>query len=127
MLKNLKGALQDIRSHLDEHHVVDLHTAATMADDYALTHKSSFHKVESRFNGGFKKKAQNSGNLSQQTDADKYAAHDKDSGLSSGNDVQSSQTKAHPPKGLYCKKHGHLKDECWFLERKKMLHQNLWA
>ena len=34
----------DIKTHLDERNVDNLHQAATMADDYTLTHKLSFVK-----------------------------------------------------------------------------------
>ena len=111
----------DIRSHLDEHQVNDLHMAATMADDYSLTHKSTFHKVGFHSSGGFKKKPYNSVTVTQQTEAsvEKDAASSKDSSVC--NDDHSKQNKGAYSKKIcsYCKKHGHLKDECWFLERKK--------
>ena len=42
LLEELKDKVQpDIRSHLDKQNVEELKKAAIMADDYALTHKTS--------------------------------------------------------------------------------------
>ena len=37
----------EIKTHLDERRAEDLHQAAILADDYALTHKASFKKIQS--------------------------------------------------------------------------------
>ena len=48
LLEEFKGCLPaEIKTHLDERKVEDLHQAAVWADDYALTHKDVLKKVQS--------------------------------------------------------------------------------
>ena len=46
LLKEFKNCLPvDIKTYVDEQKIEDLHQAATLADDYALTHTSQFGRV----------------------------------------------------------------------------------
>ena len=48
LLEEFKSCLpSDIKTHLDERRAEDLHQAAIWADDYALTHKASFKRIQS--------------------------------------------------------------------------------
>ena len=48
LLEEFKGCLPaEIKTHLDERKVEDLHQATIWADDYAFTHKDVFKKVQS--------------------------------------------------------------------------------
>ena len=48
LLEEFKGCLPaEIKTYLDDRKVEDLHQAAVWADDYALTHKGVFKKVQS--------------------------------------------------------------------------------
>lgn len=48
LLEEFKGCLSaEIKTHLDEKKAEDLHQAAIWADDYALTHRGVFKKVQS--------------------------------------------------------------------------------
>ena len=79
-----------------------------MADDYALTHKSSFvHKSTSRFQS--KSQSKSTSDNSQST-PDKKPSNSSDK-TSSGS-LPSVSCK-------YCKKPGHLISECYTLKRKQ--------
>ena len=48
LLEEFKNCLPtEIKTHLDEQKAEDLHQAAVWADDYALTHKSTFKTIQS--------------------------------------------------------------------------------
>ena len=111
----------DIKTHLDERKVDNLHQAATMADDYALTHKLSFVK-EGMENTGFDKNR-----LILNTPANFYdpskgsstlGSIDKDKSsynTSGGSSMTSKGVSSAIPMCAYCKKKGHLMSECWTL------------
>ena len=113
LLEEFKNCLPaEIKTHLDEQKAEDLHQAAVWADDYALTHKSTFKKIQSLH-------AENTNRVPGE------------SKLPSNNPmaILSVKTKSEPPvpnlTGLppgpvcyYCKKKGHVKAECRALQRK---------
>ena len=115
----------DIKTHLDERKVDNLHQAATMADDYALTHKLSFVK-KGMENTGFHKNK-----LILNTPANVYdpskgsstlGSIDKDKSsynTSGGSSMTSKGVSSAIPMCAYCKKKGHLMSECWTLKRKE--------
>ena len=46
LIEEFKNCLPtDIKTYIDEQKIENLHQAATLADDYALTHKSLFGRV----------------------------------------------------------------------------------
>lgn len=89
----------DIRTHLDEQHVDTLAKASTMADDYSLTHKKLMNR--------------NVPHQTRMSPARQKAGTDKPESSS----VTSKPT--YKKTCSYCKKQGHVKDECWFLQKKE--------
>ena len=107
----------DIRSHLAERDISDLQMASKIADNYALTHKGSFNK-DVTHNVGFKKRSNQLDEMCPQDDTNATKHHsDQNSKAVSGKDDRSAAAKK---TCTYCKKIGHLKSECWFLERKNV-------
>ena len=93
----------DIRTHLDEQHVETLAEASTKADDYSLTHKRLMNRNGAHQKGTFSTK--------QKSDTDKPATP--------SSETHEAATKTINRKTCnYCKKQGHVKDECWFLQKK---------
>ncbi|XP_070552082.1 uncharacterized protein [Ptychodera flava] len=117
----------DIKTFINEQKAGTLEVAARLADDYSLTHKSSFLSKPSqsfsyrnnagKFNSSFSSKnfskesrksndnsLQNSSNTSTSSDPKSQSPSDKQFGTLSCN---------------YCKKDGHLMSECFKLKRKR--------
>ena len=132
----------DVKTHLDEREVKDVHNAATIADDYALTHKLS----SSSSSGGPNKSSQSSYYKSYRPNPNKpfYSQGARDGHTQSGSSSQgnrgpqsgsSSQGNRGPPSvksksgdGFkssvvcdYCKVPGHMKSSCWKLMGKQMV------
>lgn len=106
----------DIRTHLDEQHVNDLELASKTADDYALTHKSSFHK-SSTHSGSYKKRSNYVGDVAQSDNSE--TEQSKVGSNKDGDDPKRPSTGGSSYKSCaYCKKRGHLKADCWFLQKK---------
>jgi len=100
----------DVKTHLDEHKVETINEAATMADDYALTHKLSSRSSFSSFNPQFKSNRSN------------FSNEKKSGGTEKGKPPISSETKKGESKQdicFYCKKSGHRIADCWTLKRKQ--------
>ena len=79
----------DIKTHLDERDINNLHEAATIADDYSLTHKLSFNSGgSSKFNQGQRSFVSRPYKPPQSKPAESYPSHSGDNKFRS----QSSQS-----------------------------------
>ena len=112
----------DIRSHIDEQHVKDLHKAAELADDYSLTHKGSFHKGAAQYTSSQKKRF-NSGSQSFSKSVmcdEKAEQFDKNTSTKASENPDDQRKDSSKKKVVcsYCKKVGHHISECWYLEKK---------
>ena len=106
----------DIKTYLDEKTVSTLAEAATMADDYALTHKKKY--PGSTLNKFQKKNTSDAdtGVKPSYSSSGKEKSHD---GPKSNNDNRNAQKdKSNSPTCNYCKKAGHIVSECWKLKNK---------
>ena len=106
LLEEFKSCLpSEIKTHLDERRAEDLHQAAVWTEDYALTHKDSFKKIQSAQIECVNKA---SGEL-------KLASNNHQTSSVRGKTEPSSMNAAGLPPGpvcFYCKKRGHVKVEC---------------
>ena len=105
---------EDIKTYLDEQKVDSLQKAASCADDYALTHKSTFSK--NRFSGPIKKSYPDVGKKVDNLVPDKS--------LDKTKSVDQTMSKDRKPRSFapvchYCKKSGHIMSDCWLLKKKK--------
>ncbi|PIK60809.1 hypothetical protein BSL78_02290 [Apostichopus japonicus] len=120
----------DIRTHLDERDINNLEDAATMADDYALTHKLSTNNT-----GGHNKFSQyhkNNYNKPNQNKSSQNQNSTKEGNKQSGPSNQGSKgpSSEKPTKSWdgfkksvtcdYCKEPGHTKSKCWKLMGKQL-------
>ena len=95
----------DIKIYIDKQKIENLHQAAALADDYALTHKPLFGRV-------FQSSREN-----QRSTGDSHPI------LISKSKDHNKPTHQSPwfpsgPTCFYCKKKGHILSECWALEKK---------
>ena len=104
----------NIKTYLDEQKVENLAKAAAYANDYALTHKSTFNK--NRSIGSTKKSypevAKTSENLAREKNSDK------------GQTSNQTMSKDKKPRSFalvcyYCKKPGHVMSDCWLLKKRR--------
>ena len=99
----------DIKTYLDEQKVDNLHQAATRADDYALTHRGSFSRPNTR-------------SLEATNKAPGETRHDQGSGTNPcdrNGSHQNGNSRVPPgPTCYYCKWKGHVKTECPALAKK---------
>ena len=104
----------DIKTYLDEQKVENLAKAAAYADDYALTHKSTFNKNKSF--GPAKKSYPEIGKKSENVAPEKSS----DKGQTS-NQIMSKDRKprSFAPVCHYCKKPGHVMSDCWLLKKRR--------
>ena len=105
-----RGVYSDIKTYLDEKKVANLHEAAVMADDYALTHKSTLYKARNTTNTQLRS-----------SPAAKQSTTNQDSARRSTNSATShSNTSIKSPGPIchYCKKRGHVMSDCWTLKRR---------
>ena len=97
----------DIKTYLDEQKVENLAKAAAYADDYALTHKSTFNKNKSF--GPAKKSYPEIGKKSENVAPEK----------SSDKGQTSKKPRSFAPVCHYCKKPGHVMSDCWLLKKRR--------
>ena len=111
----------DIKTHLDETKVETVKNAATIADDYALTHKLSSNAAKSNFH---RKQWQNKPSPSPTHGAEKPKTDTtsttgaKTSEKSETSSGKASKSDHSSPTCTYCKKKGHLISQCWKLHGK---------
>ena len=105
----------DVRTFLDEHKVKNLHDAAVLADDYALTHKGVFGKKIGYQNMSIQNSKPNS-----QIHATSSGFHAQGARGTSPSVRVSSLPDNIKAKGkcFYCKKEGHRISDCRVLQRK---------
>ena len=111
LLEEFKSCLpSDIKTHLDERRAEDLHQAAIWADDYALTHKASFKRIQSS-------QGENVNKLSGEL---KLSSNNHSTSVRGKTDPSSMNAAGLPPGPVcfYCKKRGHVKAECRALQKK---------
>ncbi len=115
-----------IKTHLDERKIDNLGEAATMADDYAITHKLSFSKFNSNTNN-------RPSQANQQQYDEKPKPESSENGVTHMPQEQQPETfkQTHKlqeqkpdifkpgPTCSYCKKKGHLISQCWLLQKKE--------
>ena len=108
-----------VRSHLDDHKVRDVQSAALMADEYELTHK---HDNRSNFRNfsGKRDKFQNSGQRNFGPGKDAQSKSDS-SNSPPAHKIQSDKPAGQRPKVPichYCGKKGHVQSQCFKLQNK---------
>jgi len=97
----------DVKMYLDEQKANSLHQAAILADEYCLTHKSSFEtKGASHLEG-------------KQSDKSFPDRSLPPSSGGYGRGEGSRDQRRRGPTCFYCKRKGHMISECWSLERKE--------
>jgi hypothetical protein len=112
----------DVKTHLDERDVDNLHDAATVADDYALTHKLS------NYNSGGPKNTKGYSNKSNQNKSQDSTKDGKTQSSPSGKGNENpSSAKSKTGSGFksdvkctYCKVPGHTASRCWKLMGKQL-------
>ena len=112
-----KCVRDDIKVYLDEQNVDTLQRAATIADDYALTHKS-FNYRNKNF-AQFRKFPQNKdkpivGVGGPKSSEANVAGSASQSEVGGKRPVRSFSRVCH-----YCKKSGHMMSDCWSLKKKR--------
>ena len=115
LLEEFKSCVPiNIKAYLEEQKVEELHRAATLSDDYKLTHQNfssvSDRKdaVSSRPRGNFSSAHSDvSGRVPNQTREQEQTGQRRGMSLRPG------------PICAYCKRRGHLLSECWALEKKE--------
>ena len=104
----------DIKTYLDEQKVENLAKAAAYADDYALTHKSTFKKNKSF--GPAKKSYPEIGKKSENVAPEKSS----DKGQTSNQTMSKDRKpRSFAPVCHYCKKPGHVMSDCWLLKKRR--------
>ena len=115
MIEEFKRCVRDdIKTYLDEQKVENLAKVAAYADDYALTHKSTFNK--NRSFGSTKKSYPEVGRKSEN-----LAPEKKSDKVQTSNQTMSKNMK---PRSFalvchYCKKPGHVMSDCWLLKKRE--------
>ena len=100
-----------VKTYLEEQKVDELQRAATLADDYKLTHQSMGSNVETKSIATSKSR----GTVSVPPQVvDKVSTQSRDQDQSGRNRM----TLRSGPVCAYCKRRGHLLSECWALEKK---------
>ncbi|XP_065917657.1 uncharacterized protein [Dysidea avara] len=112
LLEEFKGCVPvKVKTYLEEQKVEELQRAATLADDYKLTHQSTSSAPEHKSDTTPKFKGTTA--VPPRTGDRNHHPRDQDqSGHNRGMTLQSG------PVCAYCKRRGHLLSECWALERK---------
>ena len=115
LVEEFKSCLPDsIKTYIEEQKADSLQQAATLADDYSLTHRNSF-VVPSSLRGGMPQDDQPNRNNHNGTPAKpKSAGHAAD-----GQRPRQSRSGSGGPICNYCKRRGHVISECWTLEQKR--------
>jgi len=115
LLEEFKGCVPiKVKTYLEEQKVEELQRAATLADDYKLTHQgmSSTPEIKSITSS----KAKGTSPVIPQTTIDKNATQTRDQDQSGHS---RSMMLRSGPVCAYCKRRGHLLSECWALEKKE--------
>ena len=94
-----------MKTYLDEQKVETLQRAATLADDYFLTHRKVFQK------GDTSPKGIKPGRNENLLPPVRYNFR--------SNDTSESSRRSTVPTCYYCKKKGHAMSECWALDKEK--------
>lgn len=114
LLEEFKGCVPvKVKTYLEEQKVEELQRAATLADDYKLTHQSVSSTTENK--GITIPKSKGSTVTFPPTTANKDSTHPREQDLSGHT---RGMTLRSGPVCAYCKRRGHLLSECWALERK---------
>ena len=109
-----RGVHADIKTYLDEKDADSLSQMAVFADEYALTHKSSFNR--SKYSTSYGKSNVDMGNVPKPHDLSKRQNFSKSD--QSADKEKRKFSKATVPTCSYCKKKGHVMSDCWFLKKK---------
>ena len=115
LLEEFKSCLPPhLKTYLDERKVNNLNETAVLADDYSLTHKSTFSKSDTTVSGD---PAGRQPSVPSQTHI--HGPRFKCANQERAYAVGTRPTRSNIPVCLYCKKKGHIISECWELEKKK--------
>ncbi|XP_061190377.1 uncharacterized protein LOC133198276 [Saccostrea echinata] len=115
LIEKFKNCIHsEIRTYLDEQKVETLEQAATAADDYALTHKVSFVKPSSE-------QRMNPSDGSRGAPDTSQVNHPKLAYSEIKGKDKKNESLQQIPTCNYCKKKGHIKSECWALQKKKLV------
>ena len=120
LLEEFKSCVPDnVKAHLKEQQVKEVHQAAVMADDYVLTHKTDFTKGNN-FPGKRRFKTNNSP-LDKNKSADNNSQLTPDSNPDGSDTSESKANNSNRPSVVcdYCGKTGHPKPKCYAFLRKK--------
>jgi len=101
--------------YLDEQKADSLHQAAVLADDYSLTHKTTFPSKPEQ--PGARSSVSDNKN-SEMGRRSPPITRSRNQGQGRGSHFDSSCGLAGGPVCFYCKKHGHIMAECRTLEKK---------
>ena len=115
LIEEFKNCLpNEVKSYLDENKVETLHRAATLADNYTLTHQKVFGRSETLLQSGQRPPAR----------GNRYNLRTNDKGQ---NDSMEQRRRNHSSQSapVYhcCKRRGHVMLECWALEKKENKHK----
>ena len=110
LLEDFKGCVpDDVKMHLEEQQVQELHQAARLADDYVLTHKPNF--VKGNYNPSKRRTRHSPPRSSKLEDV-------KADGVTSGTTEKKDTSYSKPTVTCaYCKKPGHIKSKCFAYAR----------
>ena len=121
----------DVKTYLDEKDVETLQQAATLADDFALTHKNKYLNVKQRgpprgvSGGGSSSQAGESSGpphfeRSSPAPAPRFSSGHGDQSRTNVTTRQSGQGQPrYGPICHYCKRKGHVISECWTLKNRR--------
>ena len=111
LIKEFKRCVHDdIKTYLDEQKFENLAKAAAYADDYALTHKSTFNK--NRCFGPTKKCYPEVGKKSENVAPEKGQTSNQTMSMD-------RKPRSFAPVCHYCKKPGHVMSDCWLLKKRR--------
>ena len=107
LLEDFKGCVpDDVKMHLEEQQVKELHQAARLADDYLLTHKQNFAKGS--YNPSKRRARYSPPHSSTSEDISKPDS------VNSGTSVKKDTSYSKPTVTCaFCKKPGHIKSKCF--------------
>lgn len=106
LIEEFKNCLpSEVRTYIDERKAETLNQAAVLADDYILTHKTSFSQssAQSHLQTNVDALDSNPHKMNSRKGYQKYSGGNKAGSLPPG------------PECHYCKKRGHVMAECWRL------------
>ena len=111
LIEEFKNCLpNEVKIYLDENKVETLHCAATLADNYTLTHQTFFGRTDTSVQIGQRQLA--AGNQYNLRNNDRWQ-----------NDSMEQCRRIHnlqsAPICHYCKRRDHVRSECWALEKKE--------